>query len=54
MRVEIEKVIVAWILYFDFSFYTGCPKKKFVLGNQHNFQTNGHSEVCEESVSEHI
>ena len=28
---------------------TGCPQKKFTLGNQHNFRTNGHSEVCEES-----
>ena len=28
---------------------TGCPKKKFTLGNQHYFWTNGHSEVCEES-----
>ena len=29
--------------------YTGCPKKKFMLGNQQNFRTDGHSEVCEEA-----
>ena len=28
---------------------TGCPKKKFPLGIQHNFWTNGHWEVFEES-----
>jgi len=27
----------------------GVPKKKFMLGNLHNFWTNGHSDVCEES-----